>query len=231
LNACLSAPPNNSFHLTARLRAFSRFFLSLTSDAIRGRQVNSCGRLPSNVQQKENRNGKNTFPLAKRGACHNRCCCVSIRRANVKVAAQNNLKVGDRIHRPNSSPTYDDKGTVMEIGTGRNEGCQLVLWDKVKRHDPDHKGNWMCTYGVKGNVFLIDANGKRIRDINEPGEANTETGETPPAAAPCSGEPLVNLKTEGARTFRRTLPRSYRSAARRSAQQKQSEDGYYDCEP
>ena len=172
----------------------------------------------------------------------------------MQVAAQNNLKVGDRVHRPDSSPTYDDKGTIIEIGTGRNEGCQLVLWDKVKRHDPDHKGHWMCTYGVKGNVFLIDANGKRLRDINEPGEAKTETGETPPAgnapaapkekaaaapqtaeetaaAALCSGEPLVNLKTKGARTIRRTLPRSYQSAARRSAQQKQSEDGYYDCEP
>ena len=68
-------------------------------------------------------------------------------------------------------------------------------------------------------MFLIDANGKRIRDINEPGEARTEAAETPPAgntpaapkekaaaapqtaeetaaAALCSGEPLVNLKTK-----------------------------------
>jgi len=106
------------------------------------------------------------------------------------VAAQNGLKAGDRIHRPDSSPSADDKGTIKEIGTGRNAGCQLVLWDKVARYEPDHPGHWLCTYGVKGLVFQIDGAGNRIRDINGPAApAQAAAGPMPrnrPAQAPAN---------------------------------------------
>lgn len=138
--------------------------------------------------------------------------------AAFSVSGQSGVNVGDRVHRPDSSPTYDDKGTVNEIGTGRNKGCYLVLWDKVKRGDPEHKGHWLCLYGVKNTVFLIDANGNRIRDINEPAIAQPENKEeettganTPPTngnaakktteieqiPTACSGEPLIDLDTKG----------------------------------
>jgi len=107
----------------------------------------------------------------------------------------------------------------MEIGTGKNENYLRVLWDKVKKYEPEHKGHWVRP-GQPGVLFLIDANGKRIRDIMEPGPTNTEAEATPAvnnkptapqaradgapqtaeetaAAALCSGEPLVNLKTKG----------------------------------
>lgn len=143
------------------------------------------------------------------------------------AAAQNGLKVGDRVHRPDTTPSGDDKGTIKEIGTGRNEGCQLVLWDKVAKYEPDHPGHWLCTYGVKDRVFLIDAGGKRIRDINGPAPTPTLLQPTPVArngappqgrvaprpgtaagapqgaaeeagpAALCSGQPLVNFSSKG----------------------------------
>jgi hypothetical protein len=143
------------------------------------------------------------------------------------VSAQNGLNVGDRIHRPDSTPSGDDKGTIKEIGTGRNEGCQLVLWDKVAKYEPDHPGHWLCTYGVKNIVFLIDANGRHVRDINGPAAnapdvqaAPVARNTAPPrgraappaakrpgtpqggaeetaAAALCSGQPLVNFSSKG----------------------------------
>jgi hypothetical protein len=143
------------------------------------------------------------------------------------AAAQNGLKVGDRVHRPDASPSADDRGTVKEIGTGRNEGCQLVLWDKVAKYEPEHPGHWLCTYGVKNIVFLIDANGRHVRDINGPAAIATEVQAAPvvrngappqgraapprakaagapqgaadetAAAALCSGQPLINFSSRG----------------------------------
>lgn len=155
--------------------------------------------------------------------------------AQTEVAAQEKAKVGDRVE---NAPAYNSKGTIMEVGTGDREGCYRVLSDATKAGDPDHKGHWVCTYGQADILYIIDANGKRVRDVNAPkskqaetknekperdqsgresttppNNATNENGKTAQTPPECSGQLLLNLKTKGrkpsAELFRQVIKADY----------------------
>jgi hypothetical protein len=89
------------------------------------------------------------------------------------------LKVGDHVE-------YVDvyKGTVTEIGAGTDKGCYRIRSDNAGH--PSYKGDLACTFGRIGVLFLIDKNGKRLRDVNAPRAVHSvaadKEGETANAA-------------------------------------------------
>lgn len=68
------------------------------------------------------------------------------------------LNVGDYVE-------YVDeyKGTVTEIGTGKHKGCYRIRPDYLLNQI--YKGAWVCTGGQPGRLYLLDAKGKRVRDV------------------------------------------------------------------
>lgn len=83
----------------------------------------------------------------------------------IENAAQDapSIKVGDHVE-------YVDvyKGTIMEIGTGSDKGCYRIRSDNAG--NPSYKGDLVCTFGRIGILYLLEKNGKRIRDVNLPND-------------------------------------------------------------
>jgi hypothetical protein len=78
-----------------------------------------------------------------------------------KVCAQGKPKVGDHVELVG---VY--KGTVTEIGTGSNQDCYRMRSDNAA--NPEYKGDFVCTFRQLNVLFLLDASGKRVRDVNAP---------------------------------------------------------------
>lgn len=76
-------------------------------------------------------------------------------------------KVGDHVE---NVGVY--KGVVTEIGAGSYKGCYRVRSDNAG--NPEYKGDFVCTLGQPGIPFLLDANGRRVRDVNAPGSAQAD---------------------------------------------------------
>jgi hypothetical protein len=95
--------------------------------------------------------------------------------AQTKATAQGKLRVGDHVEEPG---VY--KGTVTEIGTGNNKNCYRMRSDNAA--NPEYQGDLVCTFGLPNILFLLDANGKRVRDVNAPegvqATTNQPVGET-----------------------------------------------------
>lgn len=110
----------------------------------------------------------------------------SILLAPAEVRAQENspqlaVKVGDRVE---THGIVDSKGTVLEIGTGDKKNCYRVRSDGAAAND---QGNWLCSHGVQGYIFLLGPGDKIIGDIYGPAAnkpANAPAKPEPPVTAP-----------------------------------------------
>jgi hypothetical protein len=77
------------------------------------------------------------------------------------VAAQGKPRIGDHVEEVG---VY--KGTITEIGTGSNKDCYRMRSDNAA--NPAYAGDFVCTFGQLNILFLLDANGRRVRDVNAP---------------------------------------------------------------
>ncbi|MBX9568293.1 MAG: hypothetical protein K2X77_05325 [Candidatus Obscuribacterales bacterium] len=98
-------------------------------------------------------------------------------------------KAGDRV-----VDVMGTQGTVVQVGTGDEDGNYLVMWDYQKTQSPP-KAMWVRPHGQRGSLWKLGAGGSKV-DVNDPVGGNAWDAQNMGAASR-SGNPSSAQTSNG----------------------------------